>query len=73
MVMHQMLASRAAVAFFAIPLFVAPERRSLERLVDHIEHAVADDAHVALGGDFVIQLVRSGAVQVNEVDLRLQA
>ncbi len=68
------LAAREGVAgIFAVPLFVDPKRRSLERLVDHIEHAiaVAGEAHVALGGDFVAQLVRSGAVRVNEADLRL--
>ncbi len=68
------LAERDGVAgIFAIPLFTDPERRSLERLVDHIDHAiaVAGEAHVALGGDFVRQLVRSGAVQVNQADLRL--
>lgn len=61
------LAGRGGVlGLMALPLVVDPEDRSLDRLVDHLDHAVEvmGIEHVGLGGDFVRQIVRSGAVRV---------
>lgn len=53
------LAERDGVlCLMALPLVVAPERPTIERLVDHVEHAVEvmGTEHVGLGGDFMHQL-----------------
>jgi len=46
------------IGLMALPLAVDPERPTIERLVDHVEHAVsvAGIGHVALGGDFIEQV-----------------
>jgi membrane dipeptidase len=46
------------IGLMALPLAVDPERPTIERLVDHIDHAVsvAGIEHVALGGDFIEQV-----------------
>jgi membrane dipeptidase len=46
-----------------VPLTVDQEAPSLERVVDHIDHAVdvMGIAHVGLGADFMAQIVASGA------------
>jgi len=43
------------------PLAIDPERRSLARVVDHVEHAISvmGAEHVCLGGDFVQRLSRT--------------
>jgi membrane dipeptidase len=43
------------------PLVIDPERADLDRVVDHIDHAVevAGIAHVGLGGDFLRQIARA--------------
>ncbi len=45
---------------------VASGEPTIERLIDHVDHAVAvmGIAHVGLGGDFIRQVMRSGAVRV---------
>ena len=52
------------VGIMALPSAVDPERPDLERYVAHVEHAmtVAGSEHVCVGGDFMAQLTRSGAV-----------
>ena len=51
------------LAVMAIPLAVDLEAPSLERVVDHIDHAVAvmGIEHVGIGADFMAQIVASGA------------
>jgi membrane dipeptidase len=50
----------------ALPLVVDPDNWSIDRLVDHVDHAVSVMGidHVGLGGDFIRQVARSGAVRV---------
>jgi membrane dipeptidase len=58
------LAERGGViGVMAHPLVVDPDDRTLERLADHVDHAVAVTGvdHVALGGDFTRQIDRAVA------------
>ena len=59
----------------ALPLVVDPERPTLERFVDHVEHAgdVMGIEHVALGGDFIHRLVEAGVVEATPSDALLAA
>jgi membrane dipeptidase len=52
------------VGVMLLPLTVDLNEPTLDRAVDHIEHAadVMGDEHVGIGGDFFAQLARSGAV-----------
>ena len=52
------------VGMMALASAVDPEQHDLERYLDHVDHAisVAGSEHVCLGGDFMAQLTRSGAV-----------
>lgn len=52
------------VGIMALASAVDPDQPDLERYLDHLEHAlsVAGHGHVCLGGDFMAQLTRSGAV-----------
>ncbi len=62
------VAARGGVlGIMALPLVVDPERPTLERLVDHVDHAVdvMGIEHVGLGGDFIRQLFESGAVRIS--------
>ncbi len=54
------------LGLMALPLVIDHEDRSLERVVDHLDHAVSimGLTGVALGADFVYQLLSSGALQV---------
>jgi membrane dipeptidase len=61
------LASRGGVlGLMALPLTVDPRNPSIERLIDHVDHAVEMMGidHVGLGGDFLHQITRSGAVRL---------
>lgn len=61
------VAERGGVlGILAHPYVVAPGEPTIERLIDHVDHAVAvmGIAHVGLGGDFIRQVMRSGAVRV---------
>jgi len=51
------------LAVMAIPLTVDQQAPSLERVVDHIDHAVnvMGIEHVGIGADFMAQIVASGA------------
>jgi len=59
------------IGIMALASAVDPGRHDLERYVDHVEHAmsVAGEAHVCVGGDFMSQLVRSGAVSITRREL----
>jgi membrane dipeptidase len=52
------------VGVLAHPFVLAVGEPTIDRLIDHIDHicAVVGEAHVGLGGDFMFQLVESGAV-----------
>lgn len=59
------LAARGGVlGVMADAIVVDPERPTVDRLVDHVDHAVATMgiAHVGLGADFLEQVLRSGAI-----------
>jgi membrane dipeptidase len=59
------IADRGGVlGVMALPLVIDPDEPTIDRLIDHIDHAVSlmGIEGVALGGDFVRQLARSGAV-----------
>ena len=62
------LAERNGVlGVMALPLVVDPHAPTLERLVDHVDHAVEvmGIEHVGLGGDFIRQLFDSGAARIS--------
>ena len=50
----------------ALPLVVDPNNWTIDRLVDHIDHAVdvMGIDHVGLGGDFIRQVARSGSIRM---------
>jgi membrane dipeptidase len=56
--MRALAARGGVVGIFAVPYFLGEPRRSLDRMVDHIVHAldVAGPEHVGLSGDFTAQL-----------------
>src|SRR5262249_25037019 len=51
------------VGLMALASAVDPDNHDLDRYLDHVEHAIsiAGPEHVCLGGDFMSQLLRSGA------------
>jgi membrane dipeptidase len=55
------------VGMMALPLTVDPDEPTIERFIDHFDHAVdvMGIAHVGLGGDFIRQLAR--ATNVTEI------
>lgn len=57
----------------ALPSMIDPAAPTLERYLDHVEHAVSVMGidHVCLGADFVSQLFASGALRVSQRDLML--
>jgi len=57
----EIAARGGVVGMMALPLTVDPERPTIERLVDHVDHAVQvmGIEHVGLGGDFIRQLARA--------------
>lgn len=60
------LAERHGVlGIMALPVVVDPEQPTLDRLVDHVDHAVAvmGPDHVGLGADFVRQVFRAKGVR----------
>jgi membrane dipeptidase len=68
------LAARGGVlGIIALPLFVRPEAPTMGALVDHFDHAVdvMGIEYVALGSDFIRQVARSGAIQIDPADLML--
>ena len=68
------IAERGGVlGMMALPLVVDPTEPTVERLLDHVEHAVAvmGIEHVALGGDFIRQLVEAGIVEPAPADTLL--
>ena len=62
------LAERSGVlGIMALPSVVDPSSPTLERLIDHVDHAVEvmGIEHVGLGGDFIRQLFASGATRIS--------
>lgn len=62
------LAERGGVlGVMALPLAVDPARPTIERLVDHVDHAISviGVEHVAVGADFIAQVFDSGATRVS--------
>jgi membrane dipeptidase len=61
----------APIGLMALPSAVDPGRHDLDRFLDHVQHAVsvAGPEHVCFGGDFMAQLVRSGAVVPTPAEL----
>jgi membrane dipeptidase len=59
------------VGIMALATAVDPAQHDLERYLDHVEHAisVAGAGHVCVGGDFMAQLTRSGAVTITPREL----
>ena len=59
------------VGIMALATAVDPGQHDLERYLDHVEHAVsvAGAEHVCVGGDFMAQLTRSGAVTITPREL----
>jgi membrane dipeptidase len=56
------LADRGGVlGVILLPFFIDPERLEIDRVVDHIDHAVEvmGIEHVGLGGDFIVQVQRA--------------
>ena len=59
------IAERGGVlGLMALPLVVDPDEATIDRLIDHLDHAVSVTGieSVALGGDFIRQLWSSGAI-----------
>lgn len=59
-------AAGGVIGIAAVPSLLHPTDRSIDRMVDHVVHAleVAGDDHVGLGGDFMAQITRAGLVAV---------
>ena len=60
------------IGLMALASAVDPDQHDLERYVDHVEHAisVAGADHVCVGGDFMAQLTRSGAVGLTAREIK---
>ena len=60
------------VGIMALASAVDPEQHDLDRYLDHVEHAVsvAGAGQVCVGGDFMAQLMRSGAVGLTARELK---
>jgi membrane dipeptidase len=60
------------LGMMVLPPVIAAERSTIERVVDHIDHAVEimGISHVGLGGDFFQQVALSGAVRKPPDSLR---
>jgi membrane dipeptidase len=61
--MEAIAARGGVLGVLAMPFVVDPDEPSIDRLVDHIDHAVAvmGIEHVVLGGDFFAQIARADA------------
>lgn len=59
-------AAGGVIGIPAVPSLLHPTDRSIDRVVDHVVHAleVAGEDHVGLGGDFMAQIMRAGLVAV---------
>jgi membrane dipeptidase len=60
--MEAIAARGGVLGIMILPFVIDPESPTIERVVDHIEHAVSvmGIEHVALGGDFFTQIARAG-------------
>lgn len=59
--LRALAAKGGVVGLMPHPLVIDPDRPTVDRLIDHVEHvvSVAGIAHVALGGDFLQQIART--------------
>jgi membrane dipeptidase len=60
------LAARGGIlGMMLLPLVIDPERLEVDRAIDHLEHAVEvmGVEHVALGGDFIVQVLHALGAQ----------
>jgi membrane dipeptidase len=71
--MRAIAARDGVLGVMALPLVVDPAQPTIDRLVDHVEHAVEVMGidHVALGGDFIRQIVEAGIVEPSPPDTLL--
>ena len=62
--LRAMAAVGGVIGIMLLPLTVDLDRPTLDRVVDHADHAAAvlGDRHVGIGSDFIAQVVRSGAM-----------
>ena len=70
--MEAIAARGGVLGMMPLPFVVDPDDPSIERFVDHIDHAVAvmGIEHVVLGGDFFAQIARAGATVAGDRRLR---
>jgi membrane dipeptidase len=63
--MEALAAREGVLGMMALPFVVDPDDPSIERFVDHVDHAVAvmGIEHVALGADFFAQVARAESAQ----------
>ncbi len=63
--LHALAERGGVLGIMALPLTVDPEAPTLERLVDHVDHAVSvmGIEHVGLGADFIHQVARAEGAQ----------
>jgi membrane dipeptidase len=68
--MEQLAARGGVLGMMALPFVVDPENPSIERFVDHFDHAVAVMGleHVVLGGDFFAQIARAEGSEEHALD-----
>jgi membrane dipeptidase len=68
--MEQLAARGGVLGMMALPFVVDPENPSIERFVDHFDHAVAvmGIEHVVLGGDFFAQIARAEGSEEHALD-----
>jgi len=70
--LRELAAADGVLGIMALPPAIDPERPTVERVVDHVVHAieVMGVEHVGLGADFFAQVARSGAVRKPPDSLR---
>jgi membrane dipeptidase len=70
--MRELAAAGGILGVMVLPPAIDPDRPTVERVVDHIQHAVEvmGIEHVGLGADFFAQVARCGAVRKPPDSLR---
>lgn len=63
--LRALAAHDGVLGLMLLPLVIDPTNPTIERAIDHLDHAVAvmGIEHVGLGGDFIRQVFRCGAVR----------
>ncbi|MBS1870275.1 MAG: membrane dipeptidase [Actinobacteria bacterium] len=64
--LRALAAAGGMVGIAAVPPLIDLHDRSVDRMVDHVVHAmdVAGEQHVGIGGDFMTRLLRTGLVKL---------